>query len=182
LCVPGRTGQAQPVAIVVRALSPQDWKVCRDLRLAALRDSPDAFYSTYEENRDRDEAAWRAWPSRGVACGAWLGGVPVGMVGIATDPDADGEADLFAMWVAPAARGSGVADALIRAALEWAAAAGARGVNLEVAPGNARAERVYARHGFVGTAQPAMIEHGLVLRFRIVTSDAGVDQDLEDGG
>jgi hypothetical protein len=68
-------------------------------------------------------------------------------------------------------RPAGVADVLIRSALEWAASSGLRGVNLEVAPGNPRAERVYARHGFVRTVEQPMIEGGPVMRFRVVTSD-----------
>jgi RimJ/RimL family protein N-acetyltransferase len=160
------------MSIEVRALGPDDWKVRRDLRLTALQESPDAFGSTYEQARDRDEAGWRAWPSRGALYGAWLAGEPVGIVGIAPGPDNDGVGELFTMWVAPAARGTGVADALIRSALEWAASSRLRGVRLEVAPGNPRAERVYARYGFVRTRQRPTIEGGLVMRIRVVTSDA----------
>ena len=48
---------------------------------------------------------------------AW--GVPDG-----SDPD---RAHLFGMWVAPAARGTGAADALVAAVVGWAAGAGWRG-------------------------------------------------------
>lgn len=167
------------MAIEVRELTGDDWKVRRDLRLAALLDAPEAFYSTYEQNRDRDEVGWREWPSRGALFGAWLVGEPVGLVGIAPDrhDPPGGGADLFAMWVAPSGRGTGVADALIRSALAWAAAAGLTEVGLEVAPGNGRAERVYARHGFRRTDERPMIAGGMVMRFRVVTSHVGAAGD-----
>jgi RimJ/RimL family protein N-acetyltransferase len=163
------------MTIEVRALGPDDWKVRRDLRLTALQESPDAFISTYEQARERNEAGWRAWPSPGAVYGAWLASEPVGIVGIAPVPDADGVGELFTMWVAPAARGTGVADALIRSAIEWAASSGLHGVGLEVAPGNPRAERVYARHGFVRSEERPRIEGGLVMRLRVVTVTSDVD-------
>jgi ribosomal protein S18 acetylase RimI-like enzyme len=153
--------------VSVRMLESADWAVLRELRLGALQDSPAAFYSTYERERDRDETAWRAWPQRGVAFGAWIGDAPVGMVVVMPDEDQPELADVFAMWVAPGARGSGAADALILAAVEWATVHGCDSVGLEVAPGNTRAERVYARHGFVVTDEKSIVECGLVMRRKL---------------
>ena len=53
------------------------------------------------------------------------------------------------MWVAPAARGSGAAAALVDQVLEWARARGARGVSLRVVTYNEQARRFYQRIGFV---------------------------------
>ena len=68
------------------------------------------------------------------------------------------------MWVAPALRGTGVADSLIDAAVGRAASLAAAGVRLEVAPGNVRAEKVYARHGFAATDETPEIAGGTVMR------------------
>jgi ribosomal protein S18 acetylase RimI-like enzyme len=157
------------MSVVVRALEPADWELLRGVRLAALLDSPGAFYSTYAETVIKPEPYWRAWPRDGVGLMAFLDGTPVGLVGVASNPA--GYADLFAMWVAPEARGSGAADALIEAALAWAAAADLAEVRLEVAPGNERAARVYARHGFLGTDEPATCAGGRT--FRVVTPKTG---------
>ncbi len=148
----------------VRPFASDEWTVLRDVRLAALQDSPDAFYATYEETKDRPEDSWRAWPSHGVALGVWLDGEPVGMVGVATMADAPREADLFAMWVAPGARGTGAADLLVQGAINWAEEQSCTNVSLEVAPGNGRAERLYARHGFVPSDEPTMIKCGQAMR------------------
>ena len=94
---------------------------------------------------------------------AWLGGEPVGLVGVAPTVADPTRADLFAMWVAPAVRGSGASDALVEAALDWAREHGCRRVDLEVAPGNTRAERLYARHGFVASGEPTAIQDGVAM-------------------
>ena len=49
--------------------------------------------------------------------------------------------------VAPAQRGGGAADRLLRELVAWFAVEGARRVCVNVEPGNTRARRFYARHG-----------------------------------
>src|SRR6476660_4862023 len=43
-----------------------EWEALREIRLAALADSPDAFGSTLVEERDADEVRWRGWITGGV--------------------------------------------------------------------------------------------------------------------
>jgi GNAT superfamily N-acetyltransferase len=52
------------------------------------------------------------------------------------------------LYVEPARRGGGIGTALLRAACDAAAAAGAVAVDLEVEAGHERAARLYARAGF----------------------------------
>lgn len=156
--------------IEVRVLGPDDWELRRTLRLAALRDAPWAFGSTYESSADRTEEEWRAWASAGCVFAAFAGEQANGLVGVVPRADEEGWTDLFAMWVAPEARGQGAADALVAAAVGWAGERRA-GVRLEVATGNERAERVYQRHGFVRVDEPAHRGCDLVMRrpFPLVT-------------
>src|SRR5689334_3909736 len=123
------------MALAVRAVVPDDWRVLREVRLAALLDAPYAFYATFEQTAARAEEEWRTWPRQGVAFLAWLGGEPVGMVGVAASTSPGLSGDLIAMWVAPAARGTGAADALVQAAQDWAREQGWTMLDLEVAPG-----------------------------------------------
>jgi GNAT superfamily N-acetyltransferase len=53
-------------------------------------------------------------------------------------------------------RGTGAADALLDAAVDWARGVGAVGVRLWVVPTNLAAVRLYTRHGFepVADAEP----------------------------
>jgi len=42
-------------SIEVQTARGEDWRAIRDLRLRALIDAPDAFGSTYEDERESDE-------------------------------------------------------------------------------------------------------------------------------
>ena len=64
---------------------------------------------------------------------------------------------VYSMWVAPQARGRGVAADLIAAVREAAVEAGAEAIGLHVFEGNDRARRVYERLGFVFTGESEVI-------------------------
>ncbi len=135
----------------MRVLTPDDWPLWRDLRLAALAEAPDAFGSSLADWTDAPEQRWRdrlALPgSHNLA--AILDCRPAGMAsGL---PGQDGVAELISMWVAPHARGHGVGDALVAAVVAWAAANGAAAVELNVVETNAAATALYERHGFAVT-------------------------------
>ena len=55
---------------------------------------------------------------------------------------------LISMWVDPASRGSGAADALVAAVIGWAESEGAAEVVLHVGKANGRARHFYERIGF----------------------------------
>jgi ribosomal protein S18 acetylase RimI-like enzyme len=151
------------MSMLVRELTPDDWPVRRDVRLAALLDAPYAFASTYAQTSGRSEAEWRAWPRGGALFGAWLHGRPVGMVGVDSERGPD-TGYVFAMWVEPAARGTGVADALLDAVTGWARARGLAGLLLEVARDNDVAARFYRRRGFARSDDATMTEDGTSMR------------------
>jgi len=138
----------------IARLGPQEWHVYRDLRLAALEDSPSAFGSRLDAERDRDEAEWRARLERRTQFVARTDGRPVGTVGCIVRP---GDAiELVSMWVAPSARGAGVGGRLVEAVASEARGRGVATIVAWISEGNERAERLYERHGFVrtGTTQP----------------------------
>lgn len=144
-------GAARSGHLAVRRLGEEDWRLWRRLRRAALAESPAAFGSTLAQwsgHGDREER-WRA-RLRDVALHLVVesAGDPVGVVA-ATAPHDEGVVELVSLWVAPAARGTGVGDAAVEGVLAWASAEhpGAD-VVLSVAAGNAAAARLYARHGF----------------------------------
>lgn len=141
--------------ITIDELVPDDWARWRELRLQALAEAPHAFSSTLASWRDADEARWRA-RLQDVAYNALAvnGLRTVGMVsGVAGDP-----VELISLWVAPAARGQGVGDALVRAVLAWSTP---RPTRLNVYPTNTPAIALYRRHGFVATD---IIDGELIMR------------------
>lgn len=99
-------------------LSEDDWKMWRELRLAALAEAPYAFGSQladWQGQGDREER-WRgrlAIPS-GYNIMAILDGQPVGMAS-GVPADEDGVVELISMYVAPRGRGRGVGDRLLGA-------------------------------------------------------------------
>jgi ribosomal protein S18 acetylase RimI-like enzyme len=137
-------------------MEPDDHRVLRTLRLRSLSDAPYAFGSTVEREEafTTDEWVHRLRPEGFPHfVGETEDGTPSGMVALgrdAVDPDV---AWLLGMWVDPAARGTGLADELIDIVIRTAAADGRASLRLHVADGNARAERVYARHSFTRTGR-----------------------------
>lgn len=132
-------------------LSPDDWRVWRDCRLAALAEAPDAFGSTLGQwSGDGDtEQRWRGRLAT-VAFNVVLSveGRKVGMVS-ATVPGPEGAVELISLWVAPSARGQGVGDAAVAAVVAWAQAEhGEVSVVLSVKADNRPATHLYERHGF----------------------------------
>jgi GNAT superfamily N-acetyltransferase len=137
--------------VSTRRVGSDDWADWRELRLAALLDSPGAFASTYKSERDGTEQEWRNRldPVNGMALIASVDGRPVGMAaGYQSRPHV---VDLVSMWVAPTARRKGVGDALVTEVVQWAKEQATSDVHLWVTRGNEPAERLYARHGFERT-------------------------------
>ena len=145
--------------ISINVLGVDDWRVWRELRLAALADAPGAFRSTYAywSGEGDTEANWRdRLAGRPLNLVLVLNADNAGMVS-AAGPDDGGTVGLHSMWVAPFARGTGVADAAIGAVVEWSGRQNARAVELCVMATNEAAMRLYRRHGFV--VQGAHADH-----------------------
>jgi GNAT superfamily N-acetyltransferase len=141
--------------VLVRETVPEDWRALRDIRLAALRDAPDAFESTHAEQAAFGEADWRRRITRGGTFLAYLPEVstaePVGLVG-GYQP-APGVVELVSMYVRPEGRGRGVGEALIEAVIGWARARNAATVHLWVTETNKHASGLYERCGFSLTGE-----------------------------
>ncbi|MEV0109561.1 GNAT family N-acetyltransferase [Nocardia sp. NPDC050799] len=129
----------------VRQLQVAEWAVFRQIRLRSLADAPYAFGSTLDEARRRGERDWRELLVRRAQFVAAAADTAVGTVGVTGD---GGVLHLISMWVAPEARGTGVADLLLHAVLDHAPVRGGDRIRLEVVEGNIAAERLYFRHGF----------------------------------
>jgi GNAT superfamily N-acetyltransferase len=132
----------------VRRAIPGDEATLRDVRLQALREAPEAFGSTLERELGRTPEDWRRWMAPGATFIFYEAGTARGLVAGARREDDAAVVQLMAMWVDPARRGSGAADALVSALLAWADGEGARAVSLRVVKANGRARRLYERHGF----------------------------------
>jgi RimJ/RimL family protein N-acetyltransferase len=142
---------------VIRPLHAEDAAGFQALRLRGLRESPEAFGSTYEEEAGvpLDEIAARL--ARGaegedVVFGADGEGVLVGVAGLRRDSHrkARHRAHVWGMYVAPEARGRGLGRALLESLIAHARTlTGIERLTLSVVPDNRAARSLYLRLGFV---------------------------------
>jgi len=134
--------------INVRRGGPADAQALRALRLEALADTPEAYGSTYEESVRWSDERWSA------AASEWnffLGehdGAVRGMASGGRHDEHPGTFWLFAMYVSPASRGSGLAGRLVDAVAQWAIDEGGDALYLHVTSSVARARAFYTKVGF----------------------------------
>jgi GNAT superfamily N-acetyltransferase len=146
---------------MIRRVAVGDLDVYREVRLRALRESPDAFASTYDAEVKRPDSHWVERVSRAATGSeravflAFDREDCVGLVGCIED-GLGADRQLVSMWVAPSHRGTGVATELLDAVLQWADGAEVRDIALWVTRGNDPARRFYERSGFTvtGDVQP----------------------------
>lgn len=133
----------------VVAVTKDTWRTYRDVRIAALLDTPRAFTSTYAGTAAREDGSWLAQVGSMHVWLAFEEDRPVGLVAVSRDDELpEDEAYLIQMWVSASVRGQGAGDLLVAAALHGAAAAGYSRVLLDVGEENVVAQRLYERHGF----------------------------------
>lgn len=146
----------------VRPFTADEWPAYRAIRLRALADAPDAFGSTLAAEQALAPETWAARLARSTTSGidralaAEANGELIGLAWAKQDADDPAIVNLFQMWVAPEARGQGVAGALLGEALRWAAERGAQAMQLGVTCSNVAALRLYQAAGFVeaGVREP----------------------------
>jgi predicted GNAT family acetyltransferase len=141
----------------VRRVRPPDAARMRALRIEMLADSPLAFLETIAQAAERSHADYAARIAE-VSAGdrvaqfvAEADGRFVAHAGGVVDPGEPTLTIIFAVYVTPAWRGSGVLGGLVEALAEWSSAVGRPDLMLEVVVGNDRAVRAYERLGFVDT-------------------------------
>ena len=149
-------------AVTIRPIRPDEWRRWRETRLRMLRDDADFFATRYEDMVREPDSTWREWVAEAAAGeektlfvaedgDAWLG-----VVGAFVRINSR-EVQLISMWVAPEARGRGVARDLIRAVASWTLGRGSARVVLFVQEANTPARQLYERAGFslTGDLDPA---------------------------
>ena len=143
----------------VRRVTLADTARARALRLEMLADAPLAFLEWIDEAAARPHDEFRAMlaeRTEGDATSIFVAEADGRLVGQAGGwtPAADaGVTVVFAVYLSPAWRGSGLLGRLVDAVGAWSVAAGRPVLELEVASGNRRAIRAYRRIGFVDTGQ-----------------------------
>ena len=136
--------------IEIRRLTSADATAYRDIRLAGLRDSPEAFGSTFV----RENAKPLAWFCDRLRNSRVYGAFrSTNLLGVAGFVIREGEKEghkglLWGMYVRPDGRNAGVGRQLVEAVIDHARDH-VEVIQLSVVSGNESARRLYARLGFV---------------------------------
>ncbi|MBB4820727.1 ribosomal protein S18 acetylase RimI-like enzyme [Pseudomonas alcaligenes] len=156
-------------ALRIRPIEAGEWPTYRDLRLRALRDSPEAFGSTFAAEHTRSDDAWASRIANAIASGndrvlfALDENAACGLLWCRRSASEPTVADLYQMWVDPARRGLGAGRALLADALAWAQGLGVRRVRLGVTLAESPAMGLYRAHGFRPVGEPEPLREGSAL-------------------
>ncbi|MCM3627112.1 GNAT family N-acetyltransferase [Paenibacillus glycanilyticus] len=138
----------------IRVLNENDAETCHELRLQSLLDSPEAYLTTYEIQAARpiEEIREQLRPEDGrFTLGAFYNNKLAGMVTFVREykPKIFHKGNIYAMYVAPEARGLGIGKQLIKELVRKASRLeGLEQINLTVISDNTAAKALYAGCGF----------------------------------
>jgi ribosomal protein S18 acetylase RimI-like enzyme len=153
------------MAADIRRLQPDDWSALRAIRLQALREVPEVYGTTLDQEIDRPDEFWRdrlTDPANPIFCG-FQAGTAVALAGLRDGAGGNvrHRGFIWGVFVAGPWRGRGLGEAVMRALLDHAdARAELDFTELNVRADNTSAARLYARLGFraVGTI-PRALKH-----------------------
>ena len=160
--------------IIIAPITVQNTETFKEVRLRALRDTPNAFGSTYARESQASDADWiqRAiwWNGeRGIGLLAMDGGVACGIAGSFLDQEDPTRAHLVSMWTAPTHRRQGIGAQLVKEIIGWARTREASVLQLMVTSNNEQAILFYEHLGFVrtGRTEPypndsSLVEHEMI--------------------
>jgi RimJ/RimL family protein N-acetyltransferase len=141
----------------IRQLTDADALTYHELRLRGLREHPEAFTSSFEEESIKPlgwaqaRLAHSAEASYNFVLGAFSDARLIGIVGVSVEPRAkiQHKGNVFGMYVAPEYAGRGVGQRLLTACIERAREIpGLEQLQLTVTDSNARARSLYEKAGF----------------------------------
>jgi ribosomal protein S18 acetylase RimI-like enzyme len=146
----------------VRRIGADEADLLRDVRLRALRDAPMSFGSTLAREEGYEPETWERWAADsagGERQAIFVVEPGAGMASGVMDDEEPALIYLYAMWVAPEARGSGAGRALVEAVVAWATERGATRLTTSVTEGNAAGAALYAAAGFADTGRREPLGH-----------------------
>jgi ribosomal protein S18 acetylase RimI-like enzyme len=144
---------------LIRRLRQDDLPLYGPVRLEALRNHPEAFASSFEEELGGDMARMIGDPPS-ATLGSFVADQLVGTVGLFVPPKVKTrhKGHVVAVYVAPSWRRTGLARVLLDRLIDEARENGLRQLTLSVTVGNEAAKRLYSKIGFtVYGTEPASL-------------------------
>ena len=135
---------------MIRQLTSEDWPLWKSIRLEAVKQVPEAFGSSFEDEVLRSDADWQDSLKKSDIFGVFQGEDLVGTAGVFYHQQTklQHKAGLFGVYMQPRCRGLGLAGKLIATVIEHAKTKALQ-LYCAVVVGNAPALKLYQHHGFV---------------------------------
>ena len=160
-------------ACSIRRATPDDALQLKEIRLLALRDEPDAYGSTFEESARYSDEQWSRMAGEWSYFLAFCDDLVVGMASGGLFPPHPQARWLYGMFVRREYRGTGVADALVDAVVQWARDQGVQTLGLHVTTSLARPTAFYSRLGFVAFGSPTPMDRDATLSLQTMRKELG---------
>lgn len=161
--------------VTVRRIGLDEGTLYRDMRLASLADSPDAFSTTLESANKRSLESWTEQADSAAAGRdraiflAFIEDKPVGIAALYRDAEDQALGEVVQVWVIPTYRGHRVAGELLDSILSWARNSSYERLSAWVNGENQRAARFFGKHGFQMTSRNEPFRPGSVQVSRLMT-------------
>lgn len=162
--------------VSIRQLTQDDWQLWKTIRLESLKNAPEAFGSSYDEEKNQSDEDFKSFANRTVF-GAFIGSELIGCAGFYAlrHNKMSHRGVLCSMYVRPEHRGHGIATRLVETVIDHAKS---RVMQLHVTcvTTNPTALQLYQKHGFIiyGTKPRSLKigdrfydEHLMLLRLEI---------------
>lgn len=154
----------------VRPIASNDGSAYREARLKALKDSPQAFGGTWEQEALLPEEDWsaRAIASESGQSGRGFFAIHkdevCGLVWCLLSDSEPRIAHIYALWTAPSVRGQGAGRALVEQCIAWAKGKGALYIHLSVTNAESPAMQLYKSQGFYPIGESDVLRPGSDLK------------------
>lgn len=155
--------------VEIRTLTPDHWHLYKSVRLQALKDSPDSYGSTFEQEAALTDTQWQSrldlkWRNiDALPLVATKNGEAVGLAWGLVNAHAPSITHVYQMWVSPTARGEGIAKLLLREITSWAVRRRCTHMRLAVTTSNDAAVHLYSAYGFTAVGQREELRTGSAL-------------------
>jgi RimJ/RimL family protein N-acetyltransferase len=135
---------------MIKQLNKNDWREWKEIRLEALKKSPDSFLSSFEEENKTPDNMWAEQLENSIKFGYFINDEIVGCSGLSIEKATkiSHTATLFGMYVKDGFRGSGVGLALVNFVKNYAKENHIKHLYLGCNAENRGAVKLYKKCGF----------------------------------
>ena len=141
--------------IEITKAGAEDAQRLRSVRLAALKDTPDAFGAKHEDELLFSDSQWQDRLKYTYWCFVVADGVDIGLLAVdKADKDRNSDCWLSSWWISDAFRGQGVAQLMMEWVIKLSRENDWKIIGLGVWPENLRARSAYKKLGFLEADKP----------------------------